>query len=1144
MPEQILIEFNADTSSLTPAIDLLKKMGNISEEDVAKFKKMQDESQKAFKHIQDNSGKTIKGLSDLNKSVEGVVNSLIEGMGEGVADALAEAGVNVEDFKKAIDDSKKSADNLTNSEQKLNQILRAQKAEAALTRKAMDDLAESGKKNTKEYTELEKKYQSLIKSAGNLKDTIGDVSDEISTAGSDTSGLDKTLRLANLGVGAFTAYQGTLEMFGTNSEDAQRALVKLNAAMAILNGLQAIQEELSKKDSLATKGLTFVKAGYNLVVGQSTGALKLFRIALASTGIGLIVIALAALIMNFDKIKNAVLNSFPALKGFGETWDKVKAITSGFFNSLFSSLNLYATIMYDIFTLKWGDIGDDFKKGGQDIALAFKNGYESKMTELRLEKIKKDLTKNIGEIEINIKINERQTGKTDFEGRIKKAQDESQKAAIELSKFLREAGDDISNFTEEQITKVNEYKNAVVIAESEITNQKRAQFKQSLEDSVNLANARVLNAVNGSKAELNARYSLAKSEYNLAINEVGITEAKKAEIIAQYNDKIEQLNKEANERRQKNTLASYEAQIIEMERMGLDGDVRYFNKKKQLIYTDYSFQIKEAIKQYGAQSGIVLKLEQDKLKELEKVKDEQKLKDLSASKSLIQARLNIVEEGSADELKAKLDMLDNEKEAEIIAAGKNKAKIWEIETKFIKAKEDLYKASDRKILEDAIGTKIEENNTKLATLQRSSINQNNAEIIELKKANIDYQLQLDKDAVNNSVASAEYKAAKIKSIEQKAIADKQALMDEALKAEMEYDAEITNIALANEKKRLEISLSSNNMRLKDRIAARKRMKEIDKEVIDEEATMNDEKYLLGLITEEEYQKNLLAIKGKYLDLELEQEKKKEENKKALINAGFDFLKQVSDAYFESDAQNRQATVDAEISALEDRKSKELDNKNLTEQQKANIEEKYKQREMQIKKRAWEAEQKAKEQQAIINGALAVTNILATMPKFDFGVASALAIGAAIASTTMQVIKIRQAKFPGFKTGTRNAPKGYAWVGEEGPELVELSGGEKIYKYRHSMKIEEAWRGGSMATPDEILTLQTQLPNVNNELISNYNVNNHGRIEIDYERLGRSVAKYMPEPVSNNINMDEDGFTKHIERKLSKQTIRNKRYKFT
>ena len=66
------------------------------------------------------------------------------------------------------------------------------------------------------------------------------------------------------------------------------------------------------------------------VIGTSTGAMKAFRIALASTGIGLIVIGLGLLIANFDKVKKAVLAFIPGLAIVGEIFTKLVQTVTDF----------------------------------------------------------------------------------------------------------------------------------------------------------------------------------------------------------------------------------------------------------------------------------------------------------------------------------------------------------------------------------------------------------------------------------------------------------------------------------------------------------------------------------------------------------------------------------------------------------------------------------------------------------------------------------------------------------------------------------------------------------------------------------------------------------------------------------------------
>lgn len=50
-------------------------------------------------------------------------------------------------------------------------------------------------------------------------------------------------------------------------------------------------------------------------------------------------------------------------------------------------------------------------------------------------------------------------------------------------------------------------------------------------------------------------------------------------------------------------------------------------------------------------------------------------------------------------------------------------------------------------------------------------------------------------------------------------------------------------------------------------------------------------------------------------------------------------------------------------------------------------------------------------------------------------------------------------YRGFASGTPSAPPGMAWVGEEGPELMSMRGGERIYSARQSEKMAAGAGGG-------------------------------------------------------------------------------------
>lgn len=185
------------------------------------------------------------------------------------------------------------------------------RAELRQLREELIQLARQGKVNTQEYNNLKNK-------AGELADAIGDASDEIRQAGSDTRGLDKALRAATVLTGAFTAVQGVTAVFGKENEKLQQSLLKVQGALSVLNGLQAVQAELTRKDSIFTEALAKAKLAYTAAIGAATGATKAFRLALIATGIGAAVVAISLLVANWDKLTGAIARAFPGLAKFGE----------------------------------------------------------------------------------------------------------------------------------------------------------------------------------------------------------------------------------------------------------------------------------------------------------------------------------------------------------------------------------------------------------------------------------------------------------------------------------------------------------------------------------------------------------------------------------------------------------------------------------------------------------------------------------------------------------------------------------------------------------------------------------------------------------------------------------------------------------
>jgi predicted DNA binding CopG/RHH family protein len=249
----------------------------------------------------------------------------------------------------------------------------------------MATLKSEGKQNTDTFRQIEQRFNETKKAAGELTDKISDINDEIKNLGSDTRGIDNVVRGVSLVANGFQLAQGFTAAFGKENKELEKALLKLNGVMAITQSLQQIGAELTREDSIVKQAAAKATAFYSLVVGESTGALKLFRIALAATGIGLIVIAIGELVANWDKFSQTVRDSFPALDGVIKFFENFRQYAAGTINGIAAGFKGLGKVFSDIFKGNFSNAFSDAKKIGGMMAESFNKGYDKKDKQLKLE---------------------------------------------------------------------------------------------------------------------------------------------------------------------------------------------------------------------------------------------------------------------------------------------------------------------------------------------------------------------------------------------------------------------------------------------------------------------------------------------------------------------------------------------------------------------------------------------------------------------------------------------------------------------------------------------------------------------------------------------------------------------------------------
>jgi hypothetical protein len=190
-----------------------------------------------------------------------------------------------------------------------NQAFKSAEDRLNETKKRMIELATSGQQASKEFRDL-------ALEAGKIKGQLELVEQTVDGIGKSANKVEVFSGAIQGMAAGFAIAQGTAALFAEGNEELQESLVKVQASLALLQGAEQAVQLLRRESAAGQALLTARTAAYNLVVGTSTGALKLFRLALIATGIGAAVVAVGMLVANWDKLTGAVMkfvNSSPML---------------------------------------------------------------------------------------------------------------------------------------------------------------------------------------------------------------------------------------------------------------------------------------------------------------------------------------------------------------------------------------------------------------------------------------------------------------------------------------------------------------------------------------------------------------------------------------------------------------------------------------------------------------------------------------------------------------------------------------------------------------------------------------------------------------------------------------------------------------
>jgi len=165
-----------------------------------------------------------------------------------------------------------------------------------------------------------KEAVNAAKKAAQLKDAIGDAKALTDAFNPDQKFKALTSSLAGV-AGGFAALQGAIGLFGVESEEVEKTLLKVQSALALSQGLESIGNSIDSFKQLgaviqsttafqkinntvtALTGTVMKTLGF--AVETTSTSFKVLKGAIAATGIGLLVVAVGELVNAFQNYSSA-----------------------------------------------------------------------------------------------------------------------------------------------------------------------------------------------------------------------------------------------------------------------------------------------------------------------------------------------------------------------------------------------------------------------------------------------------------------------------------------------------------------------------------------------------------------------------------------------------------------------------------------------------------------------------------------------------------------------------------------------------------------------------------------------------------------------------------------------------------------------
>jgi hypothetical protein len=221
-------------------------------------------------------------------------------------------------------------------------------------------------------------FNNAAKRAGALKEQIRGINDAIDDADPEKKFGPFARSVQGL-AGGFAAAQGAMALFGGESKDLEKTLVKVQGAMALSQGINSLMEF---KNDFKDLGNTITK---NVVKAFTT-----LKGAMIATGIGALVVTLGVLIANWKEFSKAITDAFPGFKVVTDFFSNIRQIGVGTLKGLVEGFKVVGDVIAKLFKGDFSGAIDSAKEFGARVAVAYNAGYAEEDRKIKIENGLKD----------------------------------------------------------------------------------------------------------------------------------------------------------------------------------------------------------------------------------------------------------------------------------------------------------------------------------------------------------------------------------------------------------------------------------------------------------------------------------------------------------------------------------------------------------------------------------------------------------------------------------------------------------------------------------------------------------------------------------------------------------------------------------